>query len=348
MSVSNTLKIFFLGILAFFILLYPQWINTPSPDIISAFLVIIMSITILMEKEFTKTHLYLFTLIAFCAATIKLSNALLIVYLIPVVAKRNFTLKIKDFGFMALLGLIVLTPFLIRNYLLSGYLVYPIHSLDFFNVDWKIPIEKVILEKEHIKWWARNPDLKAENLVLPFTLWIVKWWAKKSAAFKVLLGLNALLPFTLLTKSDTKSNLRIVTLLVLINLIFWFITAPDPRFAHGFLIIGASITLFVAFQLFSNRIKQINISNPLSSISVFGLIVLGFFTVRVNISNHWLYPAALPSNTLQFHTSNFEYWVPVEDTRCYNAPLPCAEKEKPGLVMRGETFQNGFRIEKKN
>ena len=38
-----------------------------------------------------------------------------------------------------LTGCVVIAPFLIRNYYLSGYLIYPFPAIDLFDVPWKIP-----------------------------------------------------------------------------------------------------------------------------------------------------------------------------------------------------------------
>lgn len=45
----------------------------------------------------------------------------------------------KKIGIYLLCGCVVLAPWLVRNVLISGWLIYPFAAIDLFSVDWKIP-----------------------------------------------------------------------------------------------------------------------------------------------------------------------------------------------------------------
>ncbi len=68
-------------------------------------------------------------------------------------------IKEKDWkgiaGFFGL-GLTILLPYLIRNVLISGWLVYPFTFIDFFAVDWKIPREIADYDAREIQVWGRG------------------------------------------------------------------------------------------------------------------------------------------------------------------------------------------------
>jgi len=62
---------------------------------------------------------------------------------------------------VATLGGLCLAPFLYRNYVLSGYLVYPLYQLDLFNVDWKVAPEILARDKNLILHGAYGIPLGA-------------------------------------------------------------------------------------------------------------------------------------------------------------------------------------------
>lgn len=43
----------------------------------------------------------------------------------------------KKIGIYLLCGCVVLAPWLVRNVLISGWLIYPFAAIDLFSVDWK-------------------------------------------------------------------------------------------------------------------------------------------------------------------------------------------------------------------
>lgn len=89
------------------------------------------------------------------AVTVKLSAATSLVLVVwPVV----YLLKNRDWkriaGYCGA-GLAAAVPFLIRNVILSGYLVYPMTSIDLFQVDWKMSKALAKKDKEMIILYGR-------------------------------------------------------------------------------------------------------------------------------------------------------------------------------------------------
>ena len=64
-------------------------------------------------------------------------------------------------GCMVLMGMVVLMSYLIRNYYISGWLIYPFAAIDIFNPDWKVPLSTLQKDSALIKTygrWLYNPN----------------------------------------------------------------------------------------------------------------------------------------------------------------------------------------------
>lgn len=106
----------------------------------------------------------------------------------------------KNIAVCLLCGVAVLIPFLVRNVLISGWLVYPLASIDLFHVDWKIPVEYLEKDSAQIKVWGRCL-FDVEKLDLPLREWFPVWWNAKDSVTAPFIryGLAFLLEFPLLS-----------------------------------------------------------------------------------------------------------------------------------------------------
>jgi len=76
--------------------------------------------------------------------------------------------------------LIVIAPWIARNYYISGYLVYPLHFLDVFNVEWKVPLELARGQYDYVSEYARmeitQPFNEYVNHHYSWRVWFPVWW----------------------------------------------------------------------------------------------------------------------------------------------------------------------------
>lgn len=146
---------------------------------------------------------------------------------------------------LAGLSALVLAPWLARNVLLSGYLVFPV-ALDLFHVSWKFPLVELRLHADYIQEFARSyMDFKKVKTVgTPFAYWVPQWWQHQLSISKaVLLVIAGLLPVSLplawwqqrRRPLPGATQLAVVLVVVLAGGGFWFVLAPTFRFGNGFL-----------------------------------------------------------------------------------------------------------------
>ncbi len=137
-------------------------IVSPASDYFMTTMVIYILISWLdlyaMHERSFLPHSFL-SLAAIYAATIKLSAAplvLLSIYPIRRLIKKRKKEGIKPILFFLAMGLLIGLPFVIRNVILTGYLVYPVTGIDIFNVPWKVPRGRAILDAHEIIAYGRG------------------------------------------------------------------------------------------------------------------------------------------------------------------------------------------------
>ena len=329
--------------------LLPERLNTPAPDLICALLVIYSFLLLLRSKliQSKQTDAVLLNLLVFTCVSFKLSSCLLLL-LLPFLWKGNV---LRQLYLSVIIGAIIILPYLIRNFYLSGYLIYPFPALDIFSVDWKIPLGKVLAEKEWVETWAKIRNLPSSEVVkMSIREWFPRWFKAVGLIYKVLLTINlsglALLVIAYLKNQSLLLKLQLV---LLVNLLFWFKMAPDPRFAVGFIVMQFAFilaSLLEEYKLFSTEKLRFAI---IATLLVVCVQYRGYAKAFFSDSALWLMPAPYVADSTvkvrQYHT-NFDYQVPVIGESCYNVLLPCTPFANDSLLMRGKQLQDGFYIVK--
>lgn len=162
--------------------------------------------------------------------------------------------KYKELSFILSSGFLIVVLWCIRNIIISGYLVYPLYNLDFFNYDWKIPNGTAFIQKIYINNFAERiffyDLLKAQkfingnidkNTIISFFNIIF---------YSIILISPAIIIYKKKRLKIDKARLYIY-LFILFCIIFNFATAPDLRFSYGYIL---GLFSFLAF-IFSKSTK---------------------------------------------------------------------------------------------
>lgn len=196
-----------------------------------------------LEGEKSIFVYYLLALLSVFIATMKFSACfmvLLALYPGIILLKKKCW---KQVLVCILTGTIMMLPFLLRNMLISGWLLYPFAGIDLFNVRWKIPKEYLLQDAAQIKVWGRCLyDVQLENL--PVTEWMPYWWEGQERYEKMFLG-SVVMGTLLLVVQFLRARFRReqvdwgwTTLLgvVYANIAVWFFVAPFIRYGVAFLL----------------------------------------------------------------------------------------------------------------
>jgi hypothetical protein len=346
--------VFYILLLLMSLLIMIPNINTPSPDIICATLTIFLFILIFDNSgkkiNINNLQYLLLNLLIFTCVSFKLSSLFLIISLLFFLNTDFIKRSFITFAIFTL----VFSSFLIRNYYLSGYLIYPFPSIDIFNVDWKIPMANVIETKSVIEGWAKIPVTPyQEVLSMKFPEWISPWFMQLSFNSKLLVVVNLCSLFSFIIMLIKKDFfLAKIMVILIINLIFWFFEAPDPRFAYGIIFVGFSLTFSYMAKIMSSTVFFGNFKFTAVVVSCFLLIIISrrIMVPVGTLSNPalWTFPAPFRTVETKDCFSNFKYRIPVNNEECFDSEIPCVTYTLDNVIIRGNDIIDGFRVKLEN
>ena len=347
--VSDLLK----GVMVIYVVQKRYDISSSGTDILAMLLILYLFIKWSEYRERGREDGVLYgylCLVSVYAVTVKLSAASAVV-----LALYPLYLFLKNKNVRAILahvagGLVILLPFLIRNVIISGYLVYPYGSLDLFRFDWKM--DKAVLAEDSlaIKMFARgirNPAEYDNSLVG----WIPRWFLNHDMGNRIVLVVGVLcIPAALylLWKSFREKKYAQGVLLgaSLVNLIFWLAAAPHIRYGGPYIYVLAAVTLGTAEFAYRERIL------PAAAVIVL-LPYLAFYGTKAAEAPEILaeysirQPDYLSWQSTQYPVGGQHIWKPDEgDLSGYFAfPATPQGNQLKVLELRGESFREGFRHE---
>lgn len=253
------------------------------------------------------------------------------------------------FRFFAVAALLFGIPFIARNIIISGYLLYPFDAIDWLNVDWKIPAEKVRSELASVKCWARIPYRNCQEvLALSTSEWIGTWWESKPTLQRIILIINLASPAAYITAIFRKERVQEYVLIgsvLLLSLIMWFFAAPEFRFAFGFLIVNGALAISVVAN-FASRLGRLLLV-PIMAVLIWFVFQIPPHIYDVQYVSDLVYhPRTLQTaQTRSVQLANFIVNVPQEGDRCFAQALPCTPYPNAQLALRGPDFNDGFRMD---
>ncbi len=254
----------------------------------------------------------------------------------------------------AVLAAIMVIPWAVRGVVLSGYAFYP-STLIRFHTDWAIPSKQANSDRDWIYSWAKFPD-KTPQEVLGNNAWFGPWVERNAKdsenVFLFLLMTAGLLSAFLSAIFPANREQRLLAILLMVPstvaLIFWFKTAPDPRFAYGTLLLFGVNGFYAAIAVLSDlSMIRAGICTCLFTLAYLSPI----------FKNQWPYinvleknfPQGFPKVQLDFHItkSGLQVGVP-RRIQIWNAGLVVTPYFNPNLALRGHGLRDGFRRQQPN
>jgi hypothetical protein len=314
----------------------------------------LLPISFLLEgiwtPDYDKSFSAVFIFLALSAAGLKFSGIFLLLPLGYYLLKYFSPARLLGF---LLFGFLVLAPTLIRNFIVSGYPLYPL-SITAGSPDWQVPKGLVDLLHNYITLSNRfiNQDfVNSYSFKEQHSFWFPIWlgglgWMHRALLLLVLS--STLLLFINPGSSPDRRRLRHYILLLLLMIAGWFFTAPNPRFAYGVLMAAAflPVSIWLGPKI---RPRWYTIALWGATLSLF-IYLPAKFAVMLQQPSLFLRPRSVdipPYKTIRSGTASFHLPDRIYnnyDRRCYNTPIPCICEENPWLRPRGPSPGDGFRM----
>ena len=194
-------------------------------------------------------------------------------------------------------GLLLIAPYLIRNVIVSGWLVYPFASLDLFHVDWKLPAETAIGDATDIKVYARyvyDRELASQSILQ----WFPTWWEGQRplerffSAAALLAAPAGVVVCAIRVFAARKKNDHMLFQILLLNavmtigFIFWMFSSPLHRYGYAFLLTVPLITIGTTLDLFWDW-KWLRVFGLICSAGLFAFIA--FPTYKMMWDDYYLF-----------------------------------------------------------
>lgn len=342
-EVSDLLKV----ATVIYICYYKNLISSPSSDTLTLLLILYICTkwSEFIERDIKEMEPYGFLcILSAYAISLKLSAAACMVLVLwpamQMIKRKKYKMIIKHLA----LGIIVLAPWLVRNVVISGYLLYPYPQLDIFDVDWKMPASVLTHDSREVIVWGRNV-FNVEDYAMPIWKWFSEWFMNNSPVL-ISIGLIAegLVLISLIKKLITKKmdlRLDMIAIYSFVSLVFWISSAPLMRYGMVYLMIPICLCIS----------RCLNGKRALYEILLM-LIIPTVASFLGNICNIGEKPYIWQEDYVWKLTEKVELengisvWFPAEGDQCSADVFPCVPYRNmvERLELRGQGFENGFRI----
>jgi len=291
--------------------------------------------------SFTKTLLY-------CSFAFLIKSFYLIIFLLPlVIFIKNFKFYFKKiiFNRITLFNYKILSLWLIKTFLTSSCLVFPISFLCFDLFSWSIKEDSIInislISEAMAKDWTNNSEnYNYKDYVSNFN-WLNAWI--ENHFLIVLKNLIILFIFLIILKIfysiklgiNQKKFINIYSLILFVLFVIWFLKFPLLRYGEGILVIFI-ITISMYLKMPSIKVNSYKISIAIILIISISLIGKNLSRILKNYDNSYVdYPWPKKNS---YTISNIEneyvsyqidgkpiYFEPkIETNLCMYGSSPCA------------------------
>lgn len=348
-----------------------ELLNCIGTDLSSNMMGLMIMLLFAREVEKREKDTFTYALIALYivyAVTVKVSMGMLgilVFYPAFIMIKKK---EWKRIGIFILTGLLILVPWLIRNVMISGWLIYPLPSLDLFDVKWKIPHESAVYEVALVKGWARIQTSKVfDTMELAFGEWFPLWFRSLPLRYRLLMYLNGLalvyeageLLYRYFRKKKERISFGLLKVTIFIGILYWLLSAPDIRFGWCYLVAFPVICIFsseIWQEIGKISIRKLQVNSVLFVCMAFFVCTYTFIKAdcaevlktsivgRINLQAFYIYQgdfSVLPVEEYIINGDTF-YWSPAGDQAgYYGFPGTTDKALLDNLGYLGENFEDG-------
>lgn len=337
---------------------------SPASDyfmVLTAFYLIIRWMDLLEEKEQTVFPYAMLCVLGVFLLTIKLSAALIILLLIKPAAALLREKRWKEIVLYLLLGILTVLPFLVRNALLSGWLVYPFTGIDLFQADWKIPQGIADYDAKEIQVWGRGYH-DVTKYDMPISDWLPAWFRDINGMDKILVlaALLSVLVFVLrllsilwkVSQNKTRENsvwdYLLLEGVVSVCFLFWLFSSPLIRYGCVYVYLASAIiwgdmaTAFFHAKKGYRKYPEYACILLICVFLAYKAFMFGRELSAFYVDDYWLCQKDYDNyETQSYEIDGILFYYPVTGDRTGYESFP-SSPVRAQIGLRGDTIKDGF------
>lgn len=342
---------------------------SPASDyfmVLIAFYIVIRWLDLLESEEQTVLPYGLLCVLGVFLLTVKLSAALILLLTIypayRLLRKKRWREICVYLGF----GTVTALPYLIRNVVISGWLVYPFTQIDLFSVIWKIPKGVADYDAREIQVWGRGYT-DVTRFEMPVREWLPGWFqglAGSDRLFVIAAAVSVLLLMLYAVGMvfrwwHGRWKLLLVQGTVAASFLFWLCTSPLMRYGCVYVYLSFALTFGGIYEAVmgygESRNKetgqdallwQVVIKQTVLVLTVLLLLYKGLALGRAIVLSYenayWLVQKDYENcETLSYQIEGVTFYYPVEGDQVGYDSFP-SSPVKAEISFLGEGLADGF------
>ncbi len=350
--VSDFVKV---ALLFYISIIYTEMMSPASDYFAMLFLFYIVLTWIELEEKQEKniaSYSMLCVLMA-VAITVKLSAAIM---LLMVLKPAVILIKEKRYSQIAIyigLGVLAVFPYLARNVILSGWLVYPFPSIDLFSFDWKIPAGEARYDAEEIRVYAKGmTDVLLKDT--PMSQWLPNWFASLKGLEKIwVLGsvVSVVLGTVAMVWGFVKKEIKyygfyFLEAVLIAGYLFWQIGTPLVRYGYIYILAFPFYTIGLWFVTILGKREKNNLLFAVALVLFFGYKGIGLAAGIKDSASQDYYVWQRDYETWAYDSyeiDGIEFYIPLESGQIGYDKFPGVPHERYDVELRGSRLKEGFR-----
>ena len=342
---------------------------SPASDyfmVLIAFYIVIRWLDLLESGEQTILPYGLLCVLGVFLLTVKLSAALILLLVIypayHLLREKNW----REIGVYLGLGIVTALPYLIRNVVISGWLVYPFTQIDLFSVVWKIPKGVADYDAREIQVWGRGYT-DVTRFEMPVREWLPGWFQGLAGSDRLFVIAAVVSVFLLLLYAAgmvfrwwlRRWELLLVQGTVAASFLFWLCTSPLMRYGCVYVyltvaVVGGGIYEAVMSDE-TDRIKERGqkgsiwgnmVKRAVLTLTILFLLYKGLALGREIVFSYenayWLVQKDYENyETLSYQIEGVTFYYPIEGDKVGYDSFP-SSPAKAEISFLGDTLADGF------
>ncbi len=350
------------------------------------FYVIIHWLDMYVKHERSYVPYILLSLLGIFATTLKLSAApMVLLTIIPIYKLMHDRTREKTHALIIsiVLAFIIVLPFIVRNVIISGWLLYPVTFINLFNVNWKIPKGMAAFDAKEIKTFGRGYNDVAAFGDVSFGEWVPHWFGNITGISKIMLILDMVaivvfvvyLAYFLVALAGEKSvklrqlnktkvfdisqrsmlstaDFLTISATLVGCLCFWFFSAPLIRYGVVYVWLVPAVILGRLIIIVFNKVAKSLKDMAMKAIIALFLVWIAYKTIFLAADDMVRFnPEYLVKQqdygeyeTEEFDLQGIKIYYPARGDQIGYYPFPAATHDLTGEVeLLGSNIKDGFK-----